>query len=538
MTASSAPRSRTVDAIFLQVAWSRLIATMDAAAVTLRRTAVSALVRECNDFGLVLSDSRGRALVEPRIALAGPSNTVGYVLREFGDSIAPGDVFVTNDAWEGTGHIHDIIIVVPIFGDDGRLVGLCGSTAHAPDIGGRFIGMDNRSVFEEGVQIPLARLYERGEPNELLFKLISSNVRLPAEVLGDVEAQVAANRFVAQRVLELLHDYELDSLDMLADAILDQTEQAIRAAIETLPVGSWTAEHVVDSIEPAPVLRVRVTKEPGARVLKLDFSETTAQQEWACNLPINSTRSQCEKALATFLIPQLPPNDGARTGLEVIAPAGTIVSARHPAPTGMRHVVSLAVHSLLLRCFSQIDAGRVRADPGTPGWVVHCSGIDRRGKEFADDFLQYGGLGAGRDHDGRHCASFPVNAMNAPVEVLEERFPIHFTRRSLRDGSGGRGRWRGGLGQVIEFVVEGDAPLETVISATRVSAPPRGLDGGEHGARGAVYLNDQELDVMDMRQTLRAGDVVRLELPGGGGYGAPAERDAEAAARDERMGYA
>lgn len=509
-----------VDPLFLQVVWKRLVATMDAAAGTMRRTAVSTLVRECNDFGLVLTDARGRSVAEPVGALPGPENMVQYVLERV-DDFAPHDVFICNNAWEGTGHIHDICLIAPIFLGE-KLVGFAAGSAHSPDIGGRFIGMHNQSVFEEGLQIPLSRLYTAGVPNQLVFEFLRNNVRFPQELEGDLEAQMAACRFIALRTLDLLTEYELDDLAGIASAIIDQTRDAMRTALAKLPDGTWEAEYIVDGLEAMPVIRVRATKR--GEVIELDFTGTTAQQPWACNLPIKVTKTQCAEAMKTFLLPDLPQNHGIHIGVDVTAPAGTIVSAEYPAATGMRHVVSHGLPTLLARVVAQIDSGLVRADPGSPGWVVHCQGIGRDGEPFSDDFLQSGGYGAGRGVEGTPPMCFPVTAQNAPIEMLENRFPLRFLQRSLREGSGGRGSWNGGPGQIIEFEVEGTDPLECAISPTHTVSPALGLDGGEPGALGRVLLNGTELALSELTLTLQPGDVVRLELPGGGGFGDPAAR--------------
>ncbi len=530
---STAPAAENrIDLLFLQVVWKRLVATMDAAAGTMRRTAVSTLVRECNDFGLVLTDARGRSVAEPGGALPGPENMVQYALEHV-DTFLPGDVYICNDAWEGTGHIHDICLVAPIFVGD-RLVGFAAGSAHSPDIGGRFIGMHNQSVFEEGLQIPLSRLYAAGEPNRLVFDFLRRNVRFPRELEGDLEAQMAACRFIAQRSLELLEEYGLDDLAEIADAIIEQTRTAMRGALAALPDGAWEAEYVVDGLEAMPVIRVAARKR--GETISLDFTGTTAQQPWACNLPIKVTRTQCAEAMKTFLLPDLPQNHGIHVGVEVTAPAGTIVSAEYPAATGMRHVVSHGLPTLLARIVAQIDSSLVRADPGSPGWVVHCTGIGRDGKPFSDDFLQSGGFGAGKGVEGTPPMCFPVTAQNAPVEMLESRFPLRFLQRSLREHSGGRGAWHGGPGQVIEFEVEGVDPLECAISPTHTVSPALGLEGGEPGSLGRVLLNGEELGLSELTLTLHPGDMVRLELPGGGGFGDPADRNLEHTEASSRKG--
>lgn len=512
-----------IDPIFLQVVWKRLIATMDAAADTMRRTAVSTLVRECNDFGLVLTDAQGRSIAEPGAALPGPENMVQYVLNSVEDFL-PGDVFICNDAWEGTGHIHDICLVKPIFYKE-KLVAFAAGSAHSPDIGGRFIGMHNQSVYEEGLQIPLTHLYSAAEPNELVFEFLQNNVRFPSELHGDLEAQMAALRFIEERSIEMLGEYDLSDFDGISEAIIDQTSAAMKKALMQLPDGKWEAEYVVDGLESMPVIRVTANKQDD--VITFDFSGTSEQQPWACNLPIKTTITQCAEAMKTFLLPSVSQNHGINTGVKVIAPAGTIVSAEYPAATGMRHVVSHGLPILLARIMGQIEPSLVRADPGSPGWVVHCQGIGRDGLPFSDDFLQSGGFGAGLGTNGTPPMCFPVTAQNAPIEMLESRFPLRFLQRALREDSGGKGMWEGGPGQVIEFVVEGRDDLECAISPTHTVVPARGLEGGKDGERGRVLLNGEELALSELTLTLSPGDVVRLELPGGGGFGEAPESGLE-----------
>lgn len=507
-----------LDKVSGQIIWNRLVAMMDLGASILRRQAVSTLVRECNDFGLVLLDEKGRVLAEPRTALAGPARIGDLVLEKYGDQIRPDDVFITNDAWWGTGHIQDVVVILPIFVED-SLIGFSASAAHVQDIGGRINDLNSASVYEEGIQIPLTRLYSGTEPNETVFAFLDANVRLPIDVRADIEAQVAANRMIVSSVHELLSEYGFRNFDEIGRFIFDTTRVAVGGMLERIPAGTWTAEQLVDGVEPPLTLKITVTHDGTRSPLQIDLTGSSPQQSRACNLPLVQTERACLDAIKSFIMPELPPNGAAHSGFELHAPLGTVVNPVYPAPTMLRHVVWHVLHPLLLSCLSQAVPEQAAAAPGTPGWIVSCVGHDRQGRPFADNFLQHGGLGATAQRDGRHASSYPVSATNAPVEVIESRFPIRFLRRSLRRGSGGSGKYRGGDGQSVEFVVEGEKELFCVLITNRTSVAAVGAEGGGAGSVGAAYLNGKELAMHEMAQMLQPGDVVRLELPGGGGYG-------------------
>ena len=510
-----------LDPFALEILQNRLIASVDEASATLVRTSFSTLVRESNDFACVLLDADGRSLAQSSLSI--PSFigtlpvTVRHLLRAFPPaSLRPGDVLVTNDPWLGTGHLNDINIAVPIFHRQ-RLVAIAASTAHAPDIGGRIRSADNREVFEEGLRIPMVRLYEAGRLNTLVIEFIRHNVRVPDEVEGDLKAQVAADELAGRRLLELLREYDLDDLRPVAGAIQDRSEQVTREAIRELPAGVYPYLLPIDGL--GQDLRIELALKVGHRPERIvcDYAGTSAQQPDALNVVPNYTYAYTAFALKCVLAPDIPNNDGCFRLFSVTAPEGSLLNPRLPAAVGARasvgHYLPVAVFGALARAVPH----RVRAAPGSPLWCVNLAGTRDNGRPFAGMFFLNGGLGGAQGHAGISCISFPSNVSNTPIEVLEHLLPLEFQRKEIMAQSGGAGAWPGGDGQVVECSVINSTPILVTFLASRIDRPADGMAGGEAGAVGSVLLNGRPINPRYRRQ-LHPGDRLTLTTPGGGGY--------------------
>jgi N-methylhydantoinase B len=532
--------ARDFDPITLEILWSRLIAIVDEASATLVRTSFSTIVRESNDFACILADAHGNSLAQSSLSI--PSFigtlpvTVRHLLRHFPpETLQPGDILVTNDPWLGTGHLNDINVVVPIF-HRGRLVAIAASTAHAPDIGGRMRSPDNHEVFEEGLRIPVTKLYDAGRPNEMVIEFIRHNVRVPDEVIGDLRAQIAANELAGRRLIDLIEEYGIEDVSALARTIQAQSEQATRAAIRALPAGVYPYTLTVDGLGETLTIQLTLTIDHERGQLICDYTGTSPQQPTAFNVVPNYTYAYTAFGVKCVVAPDVPNNEGCFRPLVVTAPEGCMLNPRFPAAVGARAAIG---HYLPVAVFGALAAAvpdRVRAAPGSPMWCVTLSGVWENNRPFAGMFFFNGGMAGANGQDGLSCVSFPSNLSNTPIEVLEHLFPLHFTRKEIRADSGGAGQWRGGCGQVVECLVENPTPVNVAFMASRTSVAPEGLFGGQPGALGVVMLNGEPINPK-FRRLLGPGDRLACLTPGGGGYGPPAQRDPAALEADLVDGF-
>ena len=526
------------DAVTLEVLWTRLISMVDEAAAALVRTSFSTVVRESFDFSCVLTDEKGRSLVQATESI--PSfigtlpKTVGHFLNVFpSDQLAEGDVIITNDPWLGTGHLPDITVAKPIF-LRGRLVGMAASTAHSPDIGGIMRSPVPREIFEEGFQIPIMKLIDAGEPNETLLQLLRQNVRTPDLTTGDLWAQITALNLMEQRLKTLMTEYRLEELGALSSEIQGRSETAMRAAIAALPDGIYPARLITDGlVEPLEIVMELHLK---GEEIAMDFSGTSPQVNRAINLPLCYTYAMAAYGVKCVAAPNVPNNEGAFNPVTVTAPEGCLVNPVYPAAVGSRALTGHFIPALVLDALSKIAPDRVMAAVGSPLWAITQTGVDQNGKPFANLFFFNGGMGGNPRRDGVGPLSWPSNISSTPTEVIEQLAPMKVRHRKLREGSGGEGRHRGGMGQEILFEITAENPSAVTFLAERTRAPAPGIEGGQHGATGEVRINDEVVDAKQ-QYIIHRGDTVMLRTPGGGGYGDPARRSKEAKAHDVAMGY-
>jgi N-methylhydantoinase B len=523
------------DPISLEIMWSRLIAIVDEASATLQRTSFSTLVRESNDYACIIADAQGNSLVQNSASvpsfIATLPVTVRHFLRRFpAETLRPGDVLVGNDPWLGTGHLNDINIAVPIF-HRGRLIAIAASTAHAPDIGGRLISPDNRDAFEEGLRIPMAKLYDAGRPNEVIFSFLRHNVRVPEQVIGDIEAQIAANNLAGVRLIELMGEYQLDDVAPLAQTIHQQSEQATRAAIRALPAGVYRHEMTIDGFDDVLDLRLTLTVDHERAQILCDYTGTSPQQPTSYNVVPNYTYAYTVFGLKCILAPEVPNNEGCYRPITVTAPEGSLLNPRFPAAVGARASIGHYLPIIVFAALADAAPDRVRAAAGSPIWAVVLSGEWDDARRFAGMFFANGGMGGAQGQDGISAISFPSNVSNTPIEVLEHLFPLFFTRHELRPDSAGPGQWRGGFGQVLELEFEAAWPTTVALWTSRTQYPPMGLRGGRPAMGGGVLLNGEPINSKFQRLVYR-GDRLTLMLPGGGGFGPAEARDRQALLED------
>ncbi|MEC7537029.1 MAG: hydantoinase B/oxoprolinase family protein [Pseudomonadota bacterium] len=529
----------SLDPITLEVLWTRLISAVDEAAAALVRTSFSTVVRDSHDFSCVITDASGRSLVQATDSIPSFIATLPATIKHFldvypADQLEPGDVLITNDIWMGTGHLPDISVGKPIF-HNGKLVGFAGSTAHAPDIGGKIRSPEPREVFEEGFQIPIMKLMKAGEVDETFMRLLRQNVRAPDEVVGDLYAQLTALDLMERRVGDVMTQYELADLAPLASEIQDRSEKAMRAAIRELPDGTYTNEMPTDGLDVPVTLKVAVTID-GDEV-RADYTGSSPQVGKAINCAMCYTYAMTVYAVKCAAAPDLPNNEGSVAPISAFAPERTIVNPLFPASGGSRALIGHFLPALIFGALAQVVPDRIMAGTGSPLWCINLAGVKPNGKPFANLFFFNGGMGATHRTDGQNCLSWPSNISSTPTEVIEQLSPMRIHRRGFRADSGGKGRYRGGLGQEVEFEFLNETPAALAMLAERTKTSAPGIAGGEAGALGKLEINGVDVDPK-AQHIVKQGDRLILATPGGGGFGNVVDRDDSDASRDKSLGYA
>ena len=506
------------DPITLRILWNRLIAIVDQAAATLRRTSFSTLVRESNDFACVLLDREGRSLIQNSAAIPSFIGTLPITVRHFLErfprsSLQPGDILTTNDPWLATGHLPDLTLAMPIF-RNGEIVAIAASVAHLPDIGGRIRSADARTIFEEGLQIPPTKLFSAGEPNELLFELLRQNTRVPDQVVGDVMAQVAANELTGRRLLELMDELD-DDLSDLAATIHQQSEAVMHRRIAAIPDGEYHGRVNPDGFEEP--LRIELAIRVDGDTISCDYAGTSAQVDIALNSVANYTFAYTAYPVKCLTSPEIPNNEGSFNPITVSAPEGTILNPRYPAPVGGRAMIGHFLSAAVFQALAPVLPEASQAPSGSPLWCLNLAG-EHRSRQFAVAYFLNGGQGASSGQDGISCLSFPSNVSNTPIEVMETLAPVRVERKQIRRDSGGAGAHRGGHGQDLAFRSVSDRPMTAAFLADRLREGPSGILGGQPGATGSVTVNEEEINPKRQYQ-LQPGDLLTLSTPAGGGYG-------------------
>jgi N-methylhydantoinase B/oxoprolinase/acetone carboxylase alpha subunit len=525
--------ARTFDPLTLEILWNRLISTADEMAAVLIRTSFSTVVGAANDFGCEIMDARGRSLAHATRSMPVFNRTMPHVTRalieKFGaHGMQPGDVFICNDPWLAAGHGYDIAVVTPFFRGD-LLVGFTGSIANVSDIGGVLNDNLAREAYEEGLLIPMAYLFQRGVPNDLVLEFLRWNVRVPDMVIGDVYAEAAANEVGAQKVLALLDEYELDNLEHLAAEIQGRTDAAMRRAIAEIPPGEHRATVEFDEIN-SLTISVRVVFD-GREVL-VDFTGTSPQQPMGgINCTLSYTQGQTSYAIKYLLIPEAPENEGCYNAVRIEAPPGSLLNCLFPASVRTRTRSGWYIHSALSAALADVLPRRVMAPNGLMGGIM-AYGADSRGRQYYAHFFDGGGMGAGASSDGNPTLIFPSSASNVPVEMFEVAAPVLIHEKEFVCDSAGAGRHRGGPGQRVSFsrLPGWEQPVVVNFWAHRMRVPPFGLSGGGPATPSRVFIDGRELDrqeFLSKTEGYHLGDdqtVCTSEIAGGGGFGDPRQR--------------
>ena len=523
-----------LDPVLLEVLWNRLISVVEEQARALMRTSFTSVVREAGDLSAGLFDRRGRMAAQAVTGTPGHVNAMATSMNHFlgevpAGTLEPGDVLLTNHPWQTAGHLNDFTVITPIF-RDGELVAFFGNCCHALDVGGRGLGADGREVYEEGLFVPVTRLFRRGEPNEELLRLIRANVRAPFEVVGDLYAQASSNGVGGARLLEMIDEFGLEDIEQLSDEICARSESAMREAITALPDGVYENEAYTDGFDEPIRLCVAVRVEGDE--LHADYAGSSPQSERGINVVLNYTAAYTTFGVKCAISPEVPNNDGSFRPVHTTAPVGCILNATHPAPVGARHIIGHFLPGLIHGALARVIPDRVLAQGADSLWNTQITGRREGGEPFTYVFFSGGGMGARPEGDGLSATAFPSGIRGVPAEVIESISPVVLHRRELRPDSEGPGRYRGGFGQEMEVGVRGGHPwiLSAMYDRTRCAA--QGIRGGSPGATGTVHTSSGEGLHPKRQQRVASGERVILGLPGGGGFGAPAQRDPDRVARD------
>ncbi len=529
-----------------QVMWNRLISVVEEQAQALVRTAFSTSVREAGDLSAGVYDLQGQMLAQAVTGTPGHVNAmadaVAHFIRRIGrQNIFEGDVYVTNDPWEGTGHLHDITMVTPSF-HNGVLVGFFACTAHIVDIGGRGFGADAASVYEEGLYIPIMKFAERGEVDQTLVRIVRGNVREPDQLIGDMYALATCNEIGHRRLIDMMREFNLDDLSGIARFILDNSRRATLERIAALPRTSADGELTVDGFEKPITLKVKVTIHED-RIVS-DFTGTSGIDKKGINCPLVYAKAYACYALKVAIAPEIPNNAASLAPFEIEAPVDTIVNAVHPAPVALRHIVGHFVPDAVFNAFDQIVPGLVPAEGA--GCLCNFQ-VSLRPRSDApappdarrSEVLTFnsGGSGARPEFDGLNATAFPSGVMTMPIEATEHAGPVIIWRKELRPDSGGAGKQRGGLGQYMVVGAREGHEFDIQAMFDRVDHPAKGRRGGGAGAPTTIEQDNGTKMNGKGKQFVAHGRRVMMAFPGGAGYGDPKDRPVEAVKRDLARGY-
>lgn len=538
--------AQTHSNVAYQVMWNRLISVVEEQAQALVRTAFSTSVREAGDLSAGVYDTEGRMLAQAVTGTPGHVNAmadaVAHFIRRIGrQNILEGDVYITNDPWEGTGHLHDITMVTPSF-HRGKLVGFFACTAHIVDIGGRGFGADAASVYEEGLYLPIMKFADAGEVDATLVRIIRGNVREPDQLIGDIYALTTCNEIGHRRLVDMMGEFDLADLEGIAAFILDNSRRATLERINALPRQRATGEMMIDGFDTPITLKVTVSIEED-RILS-DFAGTSGIDKKGINCPLVYTKAYACYALKCAIAPEIPNNAASLAPFEIAAPENTIVHALHPAPVALRHIVGHFVPDTVYAALDQILPNLVPAEGAGCLCNFQVSLRPRtdtqppKGARRAEVLtFNSGGSGARPEHDGLNATAFPSGVMTMPVEATEHAGPVVIWRKELRPDSGGAGRQRGGLGQYMEVSAREGHEFDMQAMFDRVDHPARGRQGGKPGAPTTIAQDDGTPMRGKGKQFVPHGRRVMMAFPGGAGYGDASERPKELVKRDLLRGY-
>lgn len=525
--------SGTLDIVAQNVLWNRLISVCEEQANALIRAAFGAIVREAGDLSAGVFDANGEMLAQAVTGTPGHVNTMAASVRAMleyvaPDSLSPGDALVTNDPWLGAGHIFDFVVVTPAF-LNGQIIGYLASTTHIVDVGGRGWSAEGRSVFEEGVTIPVMHLRRGASLNEDLLNIVTANSRVPHEARGDILSLLTSNDTGVARLIDLMGEYALTDLSEVSDFIFARSAQGTKTALMRAPAGVYESQMWLDGYDAPIELRAKMTISDGC--IDVDLAGSSPAVDRGINCPLNYSIAYAAFGIRALLAPDIPNNSASLAAITVHAPAGLVVSAERPSPVTARHVVGQALPDLMLGCLEQALPGEVLAESSGALWTMSLSGTGAT--PFTSLNVALGGMGARPASDGLSTTAFPSGVGAVPVEAAEVAAPLIYHSKEFAPDTGGAGTFRGGLGQRIEIGARADEDLMLSAAAfERLTTGPAGRQGGLQGTPGEVSITDGTKITDKGIYKIPAGERLILQTPGGGGFGNPIHRDRDAVAQD------
>ena len=541
-----------LDPVLTQILWNRVVSVADEAATGLIRTSYSSVVRDFHDFACGVFDAEGSLLAHSTKTTTAFIGVMPYVMRNFlahfpPQTLEPGDALITNDPWQGTGHAYDLCIASPIF-HGGRIAGYAICIVHHLDVGGRMATTESKDMFEEGLRLPMLKLYRAGSFDASIQGVIRANVRAPEKMFGDIRAQIVANNVCARGLAAMIDDYGLDpaALLELSREISGRTERSLREKIALLPRGTYENDVTLPTIGNVSGIHIHVAVTVEGDSILIDYAGSSPEVPAAVNVTFNMTRSYSMYPIKLALDPGVPNNEGAFRPVTVRAPEGSLLNCQPPAPTWGRTMICHNLPEIVFGALAKAIPERIMAGSGaTPLVFTYFRAKRRDGKTYIGINSSMGGLGANARGDGPSCRGFPYNVGNIPIETVENDLPVIYLRKEMQPDSGGPGRHRGGLGQEFEFqVADGelgpDGPLVVSIRGSgrkpESPYPVFGRLGGGVGRGEDLTLNGTPIP-HGPQQALKPGDRLRMALPGGGGFGDPFTREPARVARDVALGY-
>jgi N-methylhydantoinase B len=531
---SGVPGNR-IDPITVEVIGSALSSIVEEMGEALVRASFSTNIKERRDCSTALFDRHGATLCQAEHIPMHLGSFIGIIpeilKRHPVETMRPGDVFIGNDAYAGGGtHLPDIVLGEPIFVDD-RIVAWAVNTAHHAD----FADRGHAHIYQEGLRIPPIRLYRAGELQQDVQELILLNCQVPRERLSDLRAQMAANRLGVQRVQALCRKYGTDTVLAVGEALQDYAERKMRAGIAVLPDGTYRFADTYDSPELGRALEVSVEITIEGSEMRLHFG-SPPQVRAGINMIYTALLSSVYYAVKAVVDPTIPPNSGLGRPITVTAPLGTVMNATHPAAVNGRTSTCQRAADLVIGALAQAAPERCIAAGNGSCTTASFAGIDPQdGRLWVYLETIGGGSGARASKNGLDGVHVHMtNTSNLPVEALEIEYPLTVLRYELVQGSGGAGRFRGGMG--LRRVYRAETECQLRLDGSRLLTPPWGLNGGHPGGRAAFRFGDGVEPFVNGSGRLRAGQTVEIITPGAGGYGTPSERDPAAVECDVANG--
>ena len=514
-----------------QVMWNRLLSVVEEQGQTLVRTAFSPIVRECGDISAGVFDLEGRMMAQAVTGTPGHVNSMAESVRHFINhfplnTMNEGDIFITNDPWMGTGHLNDFVLTTPCFKDN-KIVGLFSCTSHLTDIGGLGVGPDATDIHMEGLYIPMLKLADRGVMNKTLLKLVSQNTRQPVETEGDVYSLAACNDIGCKRLVEMMNEFEIDDLKNLSDFIYDKSLSAVENEIKKIPNGVYENLMMIDGFEKDIKLEAKLTVYD--KSISVDYTGTSDKSKFGINVPLSYTKAYTCFGLSCLVSAEIPNNAGSLKPFEIDAPLGSILNAPYPAAVCARHIIGQMLPDVVFGCLEKAIPEKVPAEGASCLWNITFRGKTDRGANnnslFAVTAVVNGGTGARPNKDGLSATAYPSGVRGTPVEINEAVAPLLFLKKEYNPGSGGKGKYNGGLGQLIEIKSAIDEDMDLLASFDRIKFPARGRLNGGNGKPGQVSIKGKGKLNGKGTQVIKAGDILQVHTPGGAGYGDYSERD-------------